>query len=204
MGLPPNVKSTLPSLQVEDDRIATLAISDIKRHLPSFRISSGREEVVDGATITLSIEDLRKLLRIALAGVDVDEKWYLAQVPELGKAIEAGAFRSPAEHYRVHGYLEGRLPKKPTVDEEYYRQTYPDVAQAIETGKLETAYEHYIRCGYAEGRSPIPPANPKARRQTQTAEPVRDRRANLSGPERFRTQRRRTRDGSVLHDSLQR
>ena len=156
MGLPPNVKSILPSLRVEDDRIATLAIADIKRQLPSLRISSGREDVADGA-ITLSIEDLRKLLRIALAGVEVDEKWYLTQVPELGNAIEVGAFESAAEHYHVHGYLEGRLPKKPTVDEEFYCQAYPDIAQAIRSGKLKSAYEHYLRSGYAEGRNPTPP-----------------------------------------------
>ena len=60
MTLPPNVKSILPSLQVEDDRIATLAVADIKRQLPSLQISSNREDVPDGV-ITLSIEDLRKL-----------------------------------------------------------------------------------------------------------------------------------------------
>ena len=186
MTLPPNVKSILPSLQVEDDRIATLAVADIKRQLPSLRISSNREDVPDGV-ITLSIEDLRKLLRIALAGVEVDKKWYLTQVPALGKAIEDGAFGSPSEHYHVHGYLEGRLPKKPTVDEEYYLQTYPDVAQAVRSGKLKSAYEHYTGCGYAEGRNPTPPLEKGKEQQviqkqqlTPTAEAAPDRRANLA------------------------
>ena len=204
MDLPPNVKSILPSLKVEDDRIATLAIADVKRQLPSLQISSGREGVADGA-ITLSIEDLRKLLRIALAGVEVDEKWYLTQVAALGKAIEDGAFGSPSEHYRVHGYLEGRLPKKPTVDEEYYLQTYPDVAQAIRSGKLKSAYEHYIGCGNAEGRNPTPPlARDKKQRITQkqrptpTAEPVPVRRAsfgNSSEPAGLKGNAQRHREG---------
>lgn len=202
MGLPPNVKSILPSLRVEDERIATLAIADIKRQLPSLRIANDRQDVTDVVTITLSIEDLRKLLRVALAGVEVDEKWYLTQVPGLSKAIEESAFGSPAEHFRVHGYLEGRLPKKPTVDEEHYCLAYPDVAQAIQSGRLRSAYEHYIRSGNAEGRSPTPPpANRNNRQLTPIAEPVPDRRANLNGSKRLQgnAQRRRERDGCGLH-----
>ena len=216
MGLPPNVKSILPSLRVEDDRIATLAIADIRRQLPSLRISSGREDVADGA-ITLSIEDLRKLLRIALAGVEVDEKWYLTQVPELGKAIEVGAFKLAAEHYQVHGYLEGRLPKKPIVDEEFYCQAYPDIAQAIRSGKLKSASEHYFRSGYSEGRNPIPPPTidkkqrvTQKRQPTPAVEPAPNRRAdppNSSGSAGLKgnPQRHREGDGPGLrqrHDRL--
>jgi hypothetical protein len=177
MGLPPAVKSILPSLQVKRDRTATLDIADIKRQFPSLRISKNRREVTDGSTITLSVEDLRKLLRIALAGVAVDERWYLTHVPELGKAIGNGHFESPAEHYFVHGYLEGRLPQEPVVDEEYYRKTYPDIEQAIRSGKLKSAYEHYIKSGYTEGRSPMPTT--QARQRVEAAPAI----ANKPRPE---------------------
>ena len=47
MSPPPNVKSILPSLRVEDERIATLAIADIRRQLPSLRILSAHGEMTD-------------------------------------------------------------------------------------------------------------------------------------------------------------
>jgi hypothetical protein len=164
MGLPPSAKSILPSLQVKDDRTAALAMADIKKHLPSLRIKSDNRDVEDAVTITVSLEDLRKLLRIALADVEVDEKWYVAQVPGLEDALKKGAFESATDHYYIHGYLEGRPPVKPTVDEDYYLKAYADIAQAVKSGKLRSAYEHYVAVGYAEGRSPIPPPPTKRRK----------------------------------------
>lgn len=163
MRLPPSVRLILPSLQILEDRAATLAIADIKEHLPSLRIRSDSREVMDAKSITISLDDLRKLLPIALASVEVDEKWYVAQVPGLGEALKNGAFASASEHYCLHGYLEGRPPRKPTVDEDYYLKNYPDVAQAVNSGKERSAHEHYVTSGYAEGRNPVPPSTERTK-----------------------------------------
>jgi hypothetical protein len=158
MGLPPSVKVTFPSLQINNDRgIATLSFADVKRQLPSLTIKGEGRDLPDALTITLSAEDLRKLLRIALAGVTVDDKWYAAQIPGLVDDLKAGAFKSATEHYYLHGYLEGRPPENPTIDEDYYLKTYPDIAQAVKSGKLKSAHQHYLMAGYAEGRSASPP-----------------------------------------------
>ena len=42
-----------------------------------------------------------------------------------------------AEHYYIHGYLEGRPPVKPTIDEEYYLTAYPDTARAVKAGEFK-------------------------------------------------------------------
>jgi hypothetical protein len=157
MGLPLNVKALLPSFETRNDGTAAIAIADIKRLLPSLIVKSEDQGLLDAITVSMSLEDLRKLLRIALAGVEVDEKWYVAQVPGLANDLKLGAYESAAEHYYIHGYLEGRPPARPAVDESYYIKTYPDIAQAIKLGKLKSAYEHYVTAGYAEGRRPLPP-----------------------------------------------
>lgn len=162
MSLPPSIKQIFPSLQVNNDRgLATVSIADIKRQLPSFSIRGDGRELSDAMMITLATEDLRMLLRIALAGVTVDEKWYAAQVPGLSDDLKSGAFKSAAEHYCLHGYLEGRPPEKPVVDEDYYLKTYPDIAQAVKSGSLRSAYDHYLAVGYAEGRYAKPPLGRK-------------------------------------------
>ena len=63
-----------------------------KMLLPSLRIKSGNQGLSDAMTITVSLRDLQKLLRIALAGVEVDEKWYATQVPGLVEALKKGHF----------------------------------------------------------------------------------------------------------------
>ena len=129
MAAPRTIRKFLPSLTVEGDETATVEIADIKALLPSLKIHD--------STISMSLVDLRLLLKAALAGVHVEEKWYLQQVPELRRDISQGKFSSAAEHYKVHGYLEGRLPERPTVDEQYYLKAYPDVATAIRTGRVK-------------------------------------------------------------------
>jgi hypothetical protein len=160
VSFPPSVKMLLPSLQIKEDRgIAILSMVDVKRHLPSLTIKGDGRELSDAVTLRLSMEDLRKLLRIALAAVEVDEKWYVAQIPGLGDDLKEGAYESAADHYYIHGFLEGRPPSRPIVEEDYYLKTYADVALAVKTGKLRSAYEHYVAAGYAEGRSPGPPSS---------------------------------------------
>lgn len=109
--------------------------------------------------VVLPIADFRRLVAFALAGVVVDEDWYLAQYPDVGgdaKARRAGGYAT--QHYRHHGYLEGRLPRDPVVDEEWYRKTNPDVDAAIRRGTIPDAKFHFLDSGYLEGRKPTPDA----------------------------------------------
>jgi hypothetical protein len=154
---PPPLKKIVPSLQIKDGETATFSLADLKAQLPSLSIEipSGKDPI-DG-TMKLSIGDLRKILRVALAGVKVDEKWYLTQVPLLAEDIRKRKFSSAAEHYYAHGYMEGRVPEKPQIDEKYYLQTNADVAAAVKSGKVKGALEHYLQNGYAEGRNLTPP-----------------------------------------------
>jgi hypothetical protein len=149
--IPPSLKSILPSLS-KNEKSASIRLAELKWHLPSVQLTINGEAVADGE-IRISLDDLRKLLRVALSGVSVDEQWYTAQDPAVGRAVQNGKFRSATEHYILHGYLEGRLPSKPFLDERAYLQNNPDVAQAVKTGKIKSALDHYIRSGYIEGRS---------------------------------------------------
>ena len=157
MSFLPSVRSILPSLHIKEGTV-TLSVTDVRNNLPSLKIDSDSRDVTNGVVVTMSVEDLRKVLRVALATVHLDEKWYVAQVPGLAEALQNGDFESAADHYQNHGFLEGRPPEKPSVDEDYYIKTYPDVAQAIKAGKLKSGYEHFVTTGYAEGRSPTPQA----------------------------------------------
>jgi hypothetical protein len=149
MPIPRSLKSLLPSFRVEGNETATISVADLKTLLPSLNIGDG--------TISLSVGDLRRILKFALDGVKLDEKWYLGQVPELRRDIARGKFKSAFEHYCMHGYLEGRLPECPTVDEYYYLQTYQDVADGIKMGRVKNAVDHYVQSGYIEGRRPSAP-----------------------------------------------
>jgi hypothetical protein len=157
MNLPPSVKSLFPSLKIgETGDTATLALADLRRQFPSLTFRNEGRDVTNGLMVTMSMVDLRRFLRIVLSDIEVDEKWYLSQVPRLLDSIKKGNFSSAADHYRLHGFLESRLPTKPTVDETYYLKTYPDIAHAVRTGKLRNAFEHFVATGYAEGRRPVP------------------------------------------------
>ena len=158
MSVPPSIKSLLPSLKIDEIRgVARLAVADLRRRLPSLNFDQAGRDVTDGLNVTLSMNDLRKLLRVVLTRVDVDEKWYIQQVSGLEVSIRKGHFASAAEHFLLCGYLEGRLPQRPKVDEDYYFRTYPDVAKAVKAGKLKSAYEHFLAAGYAEGRQATRP-----------------------------------------------
>jgi hypothetical protein len=156
--LPPSPKQLLPSLRIANDEMVIVALDDLRKSLPSLRLKGDEREIGGNVEVTLSQADFRRVLSIALSGVQFDEKWYLTQVPELRDDLKRGAFRSAAEHYYFHGYLEGRFPHKPKVDEKYYLETYPDIARAVQSGQVKSAYEHFVTDGYAEGRKPVPSA----------------------------------------------
>ena len=113
MSIPPSLKKLLPSFKIKDGQTVTLSLTDLKTMLPSIEIDLQGSQVPLSATLKLSLEDLRKIFRMVLANVAVDEAWYLSQVSGLRQDIQNGKFESPAEHYLMHGYLEGRLPERP-------------------------------------------------------------------------------------------
>ena len=130
MTLPTHVKALLPSLELDGN-----------------------------GYVTLKAAELENLLDELLAFIEVDETWYLSHYPDVRQAFEDGSLgMTPAEHYRRHGYLEGRLPFVPQVDEVAYRAKYPDVEQGIQQGAVTSAVQHFIKHGYRELRDPQPKA----------------------------------------------
>jgi tetratricopeptide (TPR) repeat protein len=60
--------------------------------------------------VTLSYGDFIKIIRRLLAGVTVDEAWYLQRYVDVANAVAAGKVGSARQHFINHGYFEGRLP----------------------------------------------------------------------------------------------
>lgn len=106
--------------------------------------------------VATSYESFIGIIKLMLSGVPVDEEWYLAQYPDVAKAISEGQVESPRQHFIDNGYFEGRLPFVMSVNEKWYRKEYPDVAKGIQSGNLATAQDHFVRDGYKEGRLPFP------------------------------------------------
>jgi hypothetical protein len=121
--------------------------------MPSLVLEGNRAD----SEVTVTLDDLRALAKLALSSVEVDEDWYLSEYPDVRAGVENGELSSAAEHYQRTGFLEGRLPSKPVIDEGWYQRTYPDVASGVADGKISNATEHYIRSGYLEGRLPSEP-----------------------------------------------
>jgi hypothetical protein len=78
-----------------------------------------------------------------------DEDIYRALYPDVAAAIDAGGFASAREHFRVHGFEEGRLPN---FNQEAYLAANPDVAKAIMAGTMDSPMGHYTRHGQYENR----------------------------------------------------
>jgi hypothetical protein len=163
MPIPPSVKMIAPSLQKNGEAV-TLSLKDLKALLPSLEIIVRNSSPLSNGTVKMSMVDVRKILRVVLAGVRVDEEWYLGQVPELREDLQKGKFASVTEHYFAHGYLEGRLPERPQFDETHYLQSFPDVAAAIKAGRIKSGFDHFVRDGYCEGRPPTPAAKNTSQR----------------------------------------
>jgi hypothetical protein len=86
--------------------------------------------------------------------IAVDEDWYLANNPDVRKAISQGFVTSGRDHYVWHGYYEHRLPYRIKVDEKWYVSVYPDVKDAIQHKHVNSAQAHFETSGYREGRLP--------------------------------------------------
>jgi len=105
---------------------------------------------------TASYENLVMMIKLLLSSVDVDERWYLTQYPDVADAIAKGKTPSAKQHFIDNGYFEGRLPFSIPVDEDWYKKEYPDVAESIRLGSDPSAQAHFVRDGYKEGRLPFP------------------------------------------------
>jgi hypothetical protein len=106
--------------------------------------------------VSLSYDDFIKILRMMIAGVEVDERWYLDQHEDIAQAMGGGSVSSAKQHFVDDGYFEGRLPFPMPVDERWYLQQYPDVAESVRKGVVASGEQHFAEDGYREGRLPFP------------------------------------------------
>lgn len=109
----------------------------------------------DGHYVELLETRLIELLRLLIARVEVDEKWYLATYSDVAAAVKNGQLKSAHDHYVRAGYFENRLPGPIAVDEEWYTEEYPDVLAAIRAGAWKNGQQHFERNGFKEGRLPF-------------------------------------------------
>jgi hypothetical protein len=103
-----------------------------------------------------SYGDFVNLIRHMIAGIQVDEKWYLERYPDIAAAIQEGSVTSAQQHFVTDGYFEGRQPFPIQVDERWYLRRNTGVADFVRQGKLESGQQHFDANGYEEGRLPFP------------------------------------------------
>jgi hypothetical protein len=128
------------------------------QYLPPFDIIKGvlNLTTVRGKTrVDMTYEDVQKMIRSLLGGINVDEAFYLARNPDVADGIRKGSIRSAQEHFVDHGYFEGRQPYRITVDEEWYLEKNADIKETIRQGEYGTAQDHFDGPGYPEGRVPF-------------------------------------------------
>jgi len=116
----------------------------------SIEISTVRGEL----RVNISYEDLVKILRTMISGIEVNEAWYLKNYEDIAGAVRDGIVGSAKQHFVDDGYFEGRLPFPIIVDESWYLAQNPDVAKSIREGDVTTAQAHFDQDGYREGRLP--------------------------------------------------
>jgi len=117
----------------------------------SIEISTVRGEL----RVNMSYEDFVKILRTMIAGIEVDEGWYLRTYEDLASAIRGGSVASAKQHFVADGYFEGRRPFAMDIDERWYLTQNPDVAESVRRGDVPSAQEHFDQDGYREGRLPF-------------------------------------------------
>ena len=105
--------------------------------------------------VNVSYDEFIKVIRQLIAGIEVDEDWYLKQYEDIAKAIREGSVKSARQHFIDDGYFEGRLPFQIKVDERWYLANYPDIADSIRRGDVPNGQTHYEQNGYKEGRRPF-------------------------------------------------
>lgn len=125
------------------------------RYVPPFAELLGQFRSEPDQRLSVSEAELRKILSRLLAGVEVDEAWYLAKYDDVPHGIANGSIQSAGQHFIEHGFFEGRMPHAITVDERWYLTTYPDVAEGVRRGRLQSGQQHFDENGYKEGRLPF-------------------------------------------------
>lgn len=112
--------------------------------------------VKDELRVSFSYDNFVAMIQMFVAGIGVDEDWYLRQYEDVRREIEAGRLESGLQHFNDVGYFEGRLPFEPEIDEAWYLAQYPDVTESIARGEAESAAHHFAEHGYQQGRWPTP------------------------------------------------
>lgn len=128
------------------------------RYIPPFEVIKQLFEISTSKgqlRVTTSYENLIRMVKLILAGVQVDEDWYLKQYTDVAQAISDGMVGSARQHFIDNGYFEGRLPFAIDVDDKFYQKEYPDVADSIGKNSKSSAQDHFLRNGYREGRLPF-------------------------------------------------
>ena len=105
--------------------------------------------------VNVSYDDFIKLLKSMLAGIEVDETWYLQTYDDIARAVSDGSVKSAKQHFIDDGYFEGRWPFAIQVDEGWYLQQNQDVAESVRRGIVESGQAHFQEDGYREGRTPF-------------------------------------------------
>ena len=103
-----------------------------------------------------SYQDFLAIIRRLLAGIQVDERWYLERYPDIADAITRGIVTSAQQHFVDDGYFERRQPFPIRVNERWYLQNNTGIADFVRQGKLESGQQHFDENGYQEGRLPFP------------------------------------------------
>lgn len=128
------------------------------KYLPPFDLIRRSLEIstVKGELrVSVPYEEFLNIIRMMIAGIDVDEAWYARVYEDIGAAVRDGKIASAKQHFVSDGYIEGRKPFEIKVDEKWYFQRYPDVAESVRKGILPSAQHHFDEDGYREGRLPF-------------------------------------------------
>src|ERR1700748_1329668 len=93
------------------------------KYLPPFEVLKSFltiSNVKGELMVSCSYENLLQMLRRVIAGIKVDERWYLERYPDIADAVDKGLVQSARLHFVNDGFFEGRLPFPIHVDERYY------------------------------------------------------------------------------------
>lgn len=120
--------------------------------LKAMRIS--RERMNSQAKVAIDIRIVRALIHNLVRYIPFEERYYLAQNPDIASAHAAGKITDLHEHFAETGYFEGRVGAPSPVDEAFYAAEYNDIEPAIRRGDIASGADHYQHSGAAEGRVP--------------------------------------------------
>ena len=128
------------------------------KYLPPFEILKSYltiSNVKGELMVVCKYEDLVRMMRRMIQGVEVDEEWYRQRYDDINQAIAEGSVPSAKLHFVNDGYFEGRLPFEIKVDERFYLDQNKGVADFVRDGLLTSGQQHFDENGYAEGRLPF-------------------------------------------------